>query len=137
MASSRAITRQAKAIAQRDPQSSLHQFAASPEAITTETVLAAFQSGDEAVCQIVTRIGRYLGIAVANLIGALNIQHIVIGGSLARFGEVMLAPIKQEVQDRTLALIASDTQVELSSLGQDIVILGAVALLLSRELEVV
>ena len=137
VASSRAIVRQAKAIAQRDPHSSLHQFETSVEAITTETILAAFETGDPAINQIVTRVGRYLGIAVANLIGALNIQHIVIGGSLARFGDTLLDPLIQEMQERALNLIVAETQVELSSLGQDIVILGAAALLLSRELEVV
>ncbi len=137
VASSHTLVRQAKAFAQRDPNSTLHQFATSPDAITTDTILAAFQAGDEAMQQIIRRAGHYLGVTVANLIGALNMQHIIIGGSLSRFGNALLLPIRQEVKARVLPLIANETQIELSSLGQDSVILGATALLLSQELEVV
>lgn len=137
VAGSRAIVRQAQAIAQANPGSLLHRYAASPEAITTDTILQAVEAGDETLRQIIGQVGRYLGLAVANLIGAFNIQHIVIAGSLARFGETLLDPIRQEMQERASALITAENQVTMSSLGQDIVILGAAALLLSQELEVV
>jgi glucokinase-like ROK family protein len=137
VASSRAIIRQARTIAQADPNSLLHHFAPTLDAITTDTILQAFEAGDENLRQIIIRVGRYLGLAVANLIGALNIQQIVISGSLARFGETLLEPIKQEMQTRASALIIPENQVTLSSLGQDVVITGAAALLLSQELEVV
>jgi glucokinase-like ROK family protein len=137
VAGSRAIVRQAQAIVRANPQSLLHRFAPSPEAITTDTILQAVEAGDDTLHQIIGQVGRYLGLAVANLIGALNIQHIVIGGSLARFGETLLEPIRQEMQARASALITAENRVTLSSLGQDIVIMGAAALLLSQELEVV
>jgi predicted NBD/HSP70 family sugar kinase len=133
VASSQALVRQAKG----DPSLNLRQVATSPQTLTTDTVLAAFQNGDESIRQIILGVGHYLGIAVANLVGALNIQHIIIGGSLARFGETLLEAIRAEMRERVLPLIAAETRVELSSLGQNLVIIGAAALLLSRELEVV
>jgi predicted NBD/HSP70 family sugar kinase len=133
VASSQALVRQAKG----DPSLNLRQVVTSPQTLTTDTVLAAFQNGDESIRQIILGVGHYLGIAVANLVGALNIQHIIIGGSLARFGETLLEAIRAEMRERVLPLIAAETRVELSSLGQNLVIIGAAALLLSRELEVV
>jgi glucokinase-like ROK family protein len=132
--SSRAILKRARAVAQQNPQSVLHRFAATPEAITTETVLQAFEAGDEEVRQIISEVGYYLGLAVANLVGVLNVQRILIGGRTARYGEALLEPICQEMRQRSMSLLAEQTTLGLSSLGEDIVIQGAAALLLANEL---
>jgi N-acetylglucosamine repressor len=132
--SSRAIVRRAQAIAKNDPHSTLHQFVATPEEINIDIVLQAFEAGDEALQQVIAEAGHYLGIAVANLVGALNVQRIVIAGSVARFGQALLEPIRQEMRQCSLAALASETHVEITSLGPDIVILGAAALLLTYEL---
>lgn len=135
--SSRAIVKRAREIAQNSPNSRLHQFAAAPAEITTDVVLQAFAAGDEALQAVITDVGRYLGVAVANLVGSLNIQHILIAGSVARFGEPLLEPLRQTMRQRAMALLVNETQVGLSRLGQDIVIQGAASLLLSHELGLV
>ena len=73
----------------------------------------------------------------ANLIGVLNIQRILLTGSVARFGEPLLEAIRQEMRSRALPALSNETQVEISKLGDDIIIQGAAALLLSHELGVV
>lgn len=133
--SSQAIVKQARLLAQADPHSLLWQLAPALDAITTDVVLQAFQAGEPAVQQIIADVGRYLGMAVANLVGVLNMQHIMIAGSVARFGAPLLAAIEQAMRHSSMALLADETQVQLSKLGQDIVILGAAALLLIHELE--
>jgi predicted NBD/HSP70 family sugar kinase len=137
VASSRAIVERAKAAAGSNPDSFLHRYLQTPEAITTEVVLEAFKAGDETIQQIIAEAGYYLGIATANLVGALNIQRILIGGSVARFGRALIEPIRREMRQQALAALADETMVEETSLGEDIVILGAAALLLSRELGLV
>lgn len=132
--SSRAVVKRAQAIAKSDPHSTLHQFVTTPEEINTDIVLQAFEAGDEALQQVITEVGHYLGIAVANLVGALNVQRIVIAGDLAHFGRGLLEPIAQEMRQRSLAALADETRVEATGLGTDIVILGAAALLLTQEL---
>lgn len=131
--SSQAIVKQARALAQANPQSLLWQFAPTLDAITTDVVLQAFQAGDPALPPIIAEVGHYLGIALANLVGVLNIQKIVIAGSVARFGAPLQRAIEQEMRTRTMALLAARTKVEVSTVGQDIVILGAAALLLTHE----
>lgn len=135
--SSVAIVRQAQAIARQDPHSALHQFAAHPQKINMETTLKAFEAGDPALQEAISRVGHFLGIGVANLVGTLNIQKVVIGGSVARFGQALLEPIRAEVRQRSMEMLARDTAIELSRLGQDIVVQGAAALLLTQELEIV
>jgi len=97
----------------------------------------AFTAGDPAIVQIVQEVGRYLGIAVANLIGALNVQTIIVAGSLARFGQPLLDAISAEMRTSAMATLAEETAVRASELGQDIVMLGAASLLLSNELGLV
>lgn len=132
--SSRAIIKRAQEIAKNDPHSMLHQFVTTPEEINLEVVLRAFEAGDKALQAVIAETGHYLGIAVANLVGALNVQRIIIAGSVARFGQALLEPIRQEMKQRSLAALADETRIEITSLGPDIVILGAAALLLTHEL---
>ena len=132
--SSRAIVRRAQGIAKNDPHSTLYQFVATPEEINTDIALQALEAGDEALQRIIAEVGHYLGIAVASLVGALNVERIVIAGSVARFGQTLLEPIRLEIGRRSLAALADETRIEVTSLGPDIVILGAAALLLTHEL---
>jgi N-acetylglucosamine repressor len=134
VASRRAIIRRAQAIAQSDPHSLLHHFAASPEAITLDVVLQAFEAGDEAVRQVIYEAGRSLGVAVANLVGVLGSCRILIAGSVTCFGQFFLDAIRGEMMGRCLSALARDTEVGFVSLGSDIVFLGASALLLPHEL---
>jgi len=137
IASTQAIVRQAKHVATTQSASTLHRFAASPEAITTDVVLDAIKVGDAALAEIIANAGRYLGFAVAGLVSILNIETVVVAGSAARFGAVLLEPLRQEMQRRSLPQLAQNTHVVASQLGDDIVILGAAALLLHHELGLV
>lgn len=137
VASSRAVLKQAQQLAATQPDSLLLQFSATPAQITIDTVLQAFAAGDSTIAPLIAEAGRYLGIALANLVGALNIQQVLIGGRLARFGPTLLEPARQEMTRRSLTTLARDTRLEVASLDADIVILGAAALLLTHELGVV
>lgn len=137
VASSQAIIKRASLIAQNDPHSTLRQFAPPPDAITTDTLLQAFAGGDPALQEVIAEVGYYLGIAIANLVGTLNIRRIVIAGTVAQFGQALLQPIQREIKQRSMEMLAQETQLETSQLGQDIVIQGAAALLLTQELGLV
>ncbi|MCP4544123.1 MAG: ROK family transcriptional regulator [Chloroflexi bacterium] len=131
--SSRAIVRYAQIIAQKDSNSSLHQFATTPDAITLETVFQAFETGDQAVQQVIREVGQNLGVAVANLVGVLGSCHILIAGQVTQFGQFLVDAIQKEMAERC-QLLSPDTKVGMVSLGPDIVLLGASALLLPNEL---
>ncbi len=99
-----------------------------------DAVVSAFQEDDPQVKRALASAARYLGMSVAALIGALNIQHIVIGGEVARLGKPFAEMIIEEARQRVLASLAERTQVSVSELGDDIVVLGAAALLMKYEL---
>lgn len=134
VASARAIVQQAQIMAQNDSRSLLHRFAASPAELTIAEVCRAAAAGDEAVGQMVRKAGRCLGISLANLVAALGVRHILIAGSVTCFGSLLLEVVQQEMTRRSLALLACETEVGMSSMGPEMVILGAGALVLTREL---
>jgi N-acetylglucosamine repressor len=99
-----------------------------PEAV------AALRAGDPVVLEAVVAAGRELGVAVAWLVGVLNIDRIVLVGGAAEFGEPWLAAVRETLQRSALGLLASETTVEIGQLHDDGVVLGASALLMTREL---
>ncbi|MHB8055536.1 MAG: ROK family transcriptional regulator, partial [Candidatus Aminicenantales bacterium] len=130
-----ALVRSAQKIDAENPASALHRFVHSPEEITIEVISRALGAGDEALKSLVGEAGRFLGIALANLVGILNVHRLVIAGSPICLGSALLDPVREEIKRRSLPALADETIVEFTRLGPDIVILGAAALLLNNELQ--
>ncbi len=99
-----------------------------------EDVAVASAAGDQVARAAVAEAGRYLGIALAGLVGALNVRRILIVGSMTALGEPWLEVVRATMLSRTLPLLAAETSLELGQVDEDSVILGASALLLTREL---
>jgi predicted NBD/HSP70 family sugar kinase len=134
VASVRSIVRQAQAIARNESHSFLHQYAPTPGKVSMELICQAAQAGDEAVWRVIQRAGRCLGMAAASLVGVLSVQRILIAGSVTCLGPSLLDVIRDEMVNRSLVVVASGTELDMSTMGPDIVILGASALVLTREL---
>jgi predicted NBD/HSP70 family sugar kinase len=58
--------------------------------------------GDKMACVIIGEVGRYLGMAIANLINLLNVEMVVLGGGVIEAGEVWLKPTIEEVKRHAL-----------------------------------
>jgi len=90
------------------------------EEITFDEVCRMFHAGDTA----------------ANMIGTLGGCQIRLTGLLTCLGPFLLDVIREELSKRTLAALAEKTHVDFAGLGDDIVIRGAAAMLLTQELGV-
>lgn len=104
---------------------------------TWEEVLAAAQQGDTAVQAALQQAGTHLGTAVAHLIGILNVQQIVIAGQMSRAGDSFLAGVRTAVNQRVLPTMAAGTHISYTTLGDDVVLMGASALVLKQQLGVI
>ena len=65
-----------------------------------DAVVAAAREGDAAATRALAEAGAWLGIAVANLTIFVTPQRIVIGGGVAEAGELLLGPLREEVERR-------------------------------------
>jgi predicted NBD/HSP70 family sugar kinase len=99
-----------------------------------DDVVSAFAAGDPAARAAAFEAARYLGQAVAGLIGALNIGRIVLDGPVTAFGDEWLATIADEARRRSLGLLSRETEIVFGRLAPNVVVLGASALLITREL---
>jgi predicted NBD/HSP70 family sugar kinase len=97
-------------------------------------VLAAAKAGDPLATEIIEDAGRYLGVAVANLLNLLNPSLVVIGGRLATAGDVLFTPLRRTVRDRALWTSIERAEVVLSALGDHSAALGAATLVLQAAL---
>ncbi|MCB0013412.1 MAG: ROK family protein, partial [Anaerolineales bacterium] len=131
VASSRAVVQRLQQYAMVQPAWPLAQLG---HPISVDDVIDIYPASDPVVDAALREAGKYLGIAVAHLVAILNVQHVVLGGRMAHFGDTLVAAIKHELGRRLLPKIAEDIEITISDLGENIVIQGGAALLLSREL---
>lgn len=108
-----------------------------PAVLDWAGVVAAFQSGDAAAHTVLNRAAAYLGIALANLIGILNIRHIRLGGDALALGEPFVQLATQNIAHRVLPDMAAQTTITLATLGIESVMLGCAALILKNELGII
>jgi glucokinase-like ROK family protein len=99
-------------------------------AIRLEHVLHAAAQGEPAVLDALDKVGRYLGIGIANLINTFNPSLVVLGGALSLAGPYILPRAQQEVDVRALAVVRQGVQITLSAFRFDACVIGGVTLIL-------
>ncbi|HEY58064.1 MAG TPA: ROK family protein [Anaerolineae bacterium] len=102
LAGGRAIARQAQEAVRAQQPTQLALIIGPPETLTAHEVALAARRGDLVAQQILRQAGEYLGIAVANLINLLNPAVVVFGSGVAQVGDLLLEPVRREVQRRSL-----------------------------------
>jgi glucokinase-like ROK family protein len=135
IASTRAVVQRVRELAPHAPESLLHR-PANPDGIGFDALADAFARGDQLATEVVTDAAHHLGRSIGALVGAFNIQHIVLVGEMTVFGEPWLAAIRREAHRSALALLADETTIEIGRLESNLVVLGSAALLMTRELGV-
>ena len=78
--------------------------------------------------------GERLGIALAPIIGALNLEEIVIAGPEDLLGAAFRETLSSTIQDRTLPTPGRTIDVRPATFGDDAVLRGAIATVLAAEL---
>lgn len=132
VASSRAILQAAAQLAAEVPASRLNDAP-----MTLEAIARAAEQGDFAAQQVVRNAGRYIGIALAHLIGALSVRHIVLSGAVAGLGDGLVEAIRTTTVRRVLPGMAAATDIRQSALGSRNVLLGCAMMVLREELGIV
>jgi len=92
--------------------------------ITGEGVALLAARGDELALKVMTQAGEALGVTVASLAMILDIGLYVIGGSVAKAGDLLLEPARRTVPAYAFESIASHVRIVTAALGGDGPILG-------------
>jgi predicted NBD/HSP70 family sugar kinase/biotin operon repressor len=100
------------------------------ETLTFEDVLARVADGDPGCRRALADAGRHIGASVADLCNLINPERIVVGGSMAFAGDLLLDPLREAVGLRAIPSAAEDVEIVPGELGGRAELLGAVALVL-------
>ena len=104
------------------------------DAATLLEVATAANRGDERAIAAARYAGRFLGQAIASLIGALDLHEVVVHGPVAELGDQWLDAVRDEAIRRSLPLLADQVEIRTAHIAANETVLGAAALLTTREL---
>jgi glucokinase-like ROK family protein len=124
-----ALVQRARALLKDYPDSSLHGASMDINAIEDAAL-----AGDPLALQVAREAAEHLGIAVAEMLNLLNPSLVVLGGGLARLGELLVVPLRETVKGRTLVTSVAATEIRTSDLGPRTVAIGAATRVLEAAL---
>jgi len=93
--------------------------------LTSLAVYEHAQRGDRLARDIFEETGRYLGIALANVLNLLDLEMIIIGGRVARAGDMLLQPAIHEVNTTALRVAYHPVHILQARLGDHAGVIGA------------
>ncbi len=99
--------------------------------LSCKDVFDCAKSGDAVALRMVDEVTRYLGMALATVSCVCDPEVVVIGGGVARAGELLLDRVRQHFRDYVFPA-AEGTAFALAQLGADAGIYGSVRLVLDR-----
>ncbi len=106
-------------------KSSKFRELAGDDPITPEIVARAAGFGDEVAKAIFRQAGYWIGIALTNVVNLLDPEIIIIGGGIAKSGNLLLDPVRKTVQQRALKTATENLQIVEAQLGNDAGVIGA------------
>jgi glucokinase len=100
--------------------------------VTPELIAHAAREGDQIAKEIFERAGFYLGIAAANVCVAVGPRRIIIGGGVARAGDLLLEPIRRTLRERVTVMPIEQVEVVPSQLGNNAGVIGVATWVANR-----
>ncbi|GAB4220193.1 MAG: ROK family protein [Acidobacteriota bacterium] len=96
--------------------------------ITPESMAQAAAAGEESVRVEIRRAADYIGIGIANVVTTLHPELVVLGGGVARIGDILLEGVRETLYRRVGMFPPETVRVEFSRMGDQAGILGGIAL---------
>lgn len=106
-----------------------------PKTASVRDIVDAALAGDRLARRICDDAAGHLGRAVAGVMNMLNPKLVIIGGDMARLGDLLLDPMREAVKSRTLVSSVAAAQIRASELGPLSGAIGAATMVLKASLE--
>lgn len=95
-------------------------------------IIMAIENGDELAIKVIVQAGEMLGIGIGNLVNIINPSMIVIGGELAESCPLYVDSARNTAKQGIFSKRADNIPMNVSQLGNDSVLLGAIALAMNK-----
>jgi len=101
--------------------------------LTARHISDAAEEGNQLAIAAYERAGKYIGLAIANLLHIFDIPIFIIGGGVSKAGDLLFSPIRQSAEESVISdIYLEGLKILPAALGDDSGIKGA--LVLSREI---
>jgi predicted NBD/HSP70 family sugar kinase len=130
VASDYAMVQRAEAALKEGVNTRIPEFTPEPAHITPGSIFRAAREGDRFASNLVEKVGTLLGTGIGNLVNLFGPEVIILGGTMAEAGDLILDPICRTVRAKALERMEKDVEIRTSSFGKDEAIKGATTLAL-------
>ena len=103
-------------------------LAARLDTLTSKDIHQAALDGDAAARENIEQTGRYLGIGVSNILHILNPAVVTFSGGPTAAGEMLMAPLLDEVGRRTLEASRQEVKIAFAEFPVTAGVIGAARL---------
>ncbi len=99
---------------------------------STQKIIEAAKNGDKFSVEVISESAYHIGRGIAILIHLLNPELVIISGLGANAGKVWVAPIQQAINEHCIPKIAEQTEIRVSTMGENAELRGAGALVVEN-----
>ena len=103
----------------------LHQDTSLDENSTIDDIVEAALTGDTLACHLCDMIAEYLSIALSNILNILNLETIVVGGTLAKLGDDYFEKMKSAIDERIIWPEIKKARVFSAPMGRNQIVVGS------------
>lgn len=96
--------------------------------VDARIVSEAAAAGDKLAINAFRRAGKYLGLGIVNLLHLFNPRMIVLGGSVTKAGPLLFEPMWEAIRAKAMPGYLEGLAIVPAALGDDVGLLGALAL---------
>ncbi len=115
-------------LAQKAPSWLMELWEKDPDAIDGEILVVAARMSDPLALRAFERVGRALGIAIADVVHLLGLNRVIIGGRFALAWDLFHLSMEEELHRRLTLFPPEKVSVAPAKLGDDAGLLGAARL---------
>ena len=126
LASGSAMQKEALHLIEEGHQTSLSSL--QPSEIDAQAIFHAAQSADSLANRILDKAAYFTGIGLAAIVDVLNPEIVIVGGGLTQMGPRLLGPAFKTCREHIFPLHDKALRLEVSNLGDDVSLVGALAL---------
>ncbi|MBW2509206.1 MAG: ROK family transcriptional regulator [Deltaproteobacteria bacterium] len=106
-----------------------------PAPTSIDELVNAALEGEPTAVELMQYTGHQLGIGIANMLNLLNPEMVVLGGGIARAGDLVLDPVRETIRGLSLPASISNTEIRTTGLNEWGIAVGAATLVLQGALE--
>ena len=117
LASGEAIAREGAAAARDGRSRYLAEMLGRNGEVTAADVGHGAQLGEAFCAELLSRCGRLVGQSLAPLVNLLNPAIVILGGSVAQSGDILLAAVREAVYRQSHPLVTRDLRIVRSQMG--------------------